>query len=1175
MMTCMSYRMGLGILIAFACLSAQDFRATITGYVTDPSNAPVPGAVVKTIRDGTNETRETRTNSEGLYTIPYLEPGAYTVEVSASGFQLLRRTGIELRVADKLNLSAALEVGTMSQAITVAGEQEIIDTSTASRGLVFDPIKVTEFPLNGRQSYMLMALTPGVMFTQRTFGNTGFSGTRGWDVNGSYTMNGGRTGTNQFLLNGAPISSDGTWNLAPNVEAIGEFKVMVNTYDSQYGRSGGGHVNTTIKSGTNGWHGSVFDYWRNTVLDANTTQNNLVGAGRGKRNMHQYGGVIGGPVRKDKDFVFFSFEGFQERVPFPTVTNTIPGELRDGGGFSFYNQRIFDPLTSRPCVNGVDAPSCLSGGLFIRSPFPNNTLPGSRLSPIGRNIAALYPLPNGITPTLNQNYFGTGNVGKYRYEQPMARYDKVITDKDRVYALFSWQDGSEFRNQNGFDPPARTGNMNSTRSTLITTLSYTRILSPAMVLDLRGSYNPFTQNFPDVSDPEFTFDKLGIKKIPPVATFPSRLAPRVTVSDYNDILGNQYVNETSRKQLNFSAGIAQTAGKHSLKYGLEWAMVLRGTYSSGRPTGQIDFTRFWTQQYSGRGQGNQDGNAVASLLLGLPNGGSIAFNDTFYRREPYIAGYIQDDWKITRKLTLNLGLRYDVQYPLIEIHDRINGEFDYGAKNPVSDAAVARWRQLQTEWNATNPRYPYPNAPDAIRGGLTFAGVNGQPRRGYDFDFSNIQPRAGFAYQFVSKMVARGGYGIFYRTATQGNTTTGFNQSTGYQRSLDGDRYPSAGLTGPYSLEDPWPNGVIPPTGSSQGLLTNVGRGVSFDQRNRPIPRTQQWSFGLERELGWGMVMEASYVGSVTSRDVLRSINGNTNGLAIGNPGNDIYLAGQRDPNSLNQPVPNPFFGILPAASDFGAAPTWNLFNLYRRFPAFNGVRNNNIANGKVWYHGLQIRFEKRAFGNRAAGSLTWVLSYTFAKQMEYALRNDFNFESERLINQLTDIDRPHQFSFSGVWDLPFGKGRKYPLSNGFANAVFGGWNYNWIYTYFAGPPTPHIDADFRCASYIVEDQSPTRWFNNDRACYTQRAPFTFREVGDRFAWIRDPSKPQINMAIAKRFDLTERFKLEARGEAFNATNTPILRGPNTGFTSPQFGILPIQQDNFPRNIQLGLRLRF
>ncbi|MDQ6698955.1 MAG: carboxypeptidase-like regulatory domain-containing protein, partial [Acidobacteriota bacterium] len=303
------------LFVSCAFLNAQDFRATITGQVTDASGALVPNVGIKATNAGTNEVSETKSNHNGYYALPYLNPGTYNIEATAEGFNTLKRESIMLRVADKLNLPLILTVGQMTQALTVVGEQETVETTNADRGLVFDPIKTQEYPLNGRQSYMLMALTPGVIFTQEQFGANGFSGTRGWDTNGSYSINGGRTGTNQFLLNGAPISVDGSWQLAPNVEAIQEFKVMTNTYDAQFGRTGGGTVNTTLKSGGSSWHGDVFDYWRNSVLDANTVQNNIKGAPRGKHNLHQFGGIVGGPIRKDKDFVFASFEGWREVVP--------------------------------------------------------------------------------------------------------------------------------------------------------------------------------------------------------------------------------------------------------------------------------------------------------------------------------------------------------------------------------------------------------------------------------------------------------------------------------------------------------------------------------------------------------------------------------------------------------------------------------------------------------------------------------------------------------------------------------------------------------------------------------------------------------------------------------------------------------------------------------------------
>ena len=341
---------------AVICAFAQDYRATLIGQVTDPSGAAVPNATVKATRVDSNQATEVQTTANGFFTIPFLNPGAYNVEVVSKGFKAYKNEGVQLRTADKIELKVQLEMGGMTQEVTVIAQQEGIETATASRGLNFDPIKTQEYPLNGRQTYMLMALTPGVIFTQEAFGSTGFSGTRGWDVNNQYKINGGRTGTSQFLLNGAPISDkDGNWQLAPNVEAVQEFKVMTNTYDAQYGRFNGGIVNTTLKSGSNDWHGSLFNYYRNAAFDANTTQNNLNAAKKAKHNQFQFGGVAGGPIRKDKDFIFGSFEGWREITPFARISDVPPMAMRDGQHFTDYGIKIFDPLTAHRCDAATEA----------------------------------------------------------------------------------------------------------------------------------------------------------------------------------------------------------------------------------------------------------------------------------------------------------------------------------------------------------------------------------------------------------------------------------------------------------------------------------------------------------------------------------------------------------------------------------------------------------------------------------------------------------------------------------------------------------------------------------------------------------------------------------------------------------------------------------------------------
>ena len=1175
-------RKALTLVVSFVFVSlfpvrAQDYRATILGQVLDASKSVIPNATVKATKEDTNVSRETQTNAAGLYTITALDPGTYTITISAGGFQTQRRTGIILATNDKLNLTFNLEVGQITQEVTVVGQQELVETATASRGLVFDPVKVTEIPLNGRQAYMLMRLSPGVMFTQREFGSTGFSGTRAWDVNGSFVMNGGRTGTNQFLLNGAPISTNGTFNVAPNVEAVQEMKVMVNTYDAQYGRSGGGHVSTTLKSGTNEWHGQVFDFWRNRILDANTRQNNALGVGRGFRNQHQFGGILGGPVRKNKDFVFFSFEGWRERVPFPSNVSVPPLEIR-GGDFSTFvpagqtgTIKIFDPLTSFPCTD--PGANCRSGGTFRRLPFAGNRIPASRISPIGAKILSYYPSPNFQAQSLVNNFTRPDNLGKYRYEQPMARYDKVITNNDRINALFTFQDGSEYRDSTGFDPPARYGNMDGTvRRDINGILSYDRTMSATRLMRIQASYNRFVENFPDVSDFDFTYDKVGIKTIPQVDTFPTRLMPRVDVGGFNSMFGNQFINQSSRQQLNVQGNMSEMHGKHSIKYGTEWAQLIRHTFSSGRSSGTIGFNGDWTREYSGVGQGALDGSSIASMLLGNPASGSVNYNDTYLRREPYWGIFFQDDWKLSPKLTLNLGLRYDIQFGLYEIHDRLNRDWDFSTVQPLSGQVITAWNKLI----ADNPTRGIPAPPKALVGGMTFAGVNGVPRRVYNADLTNIQPRVGVAWNFSNKTVMRGGFGIYHRTATQNNLATGFSITTNYVASLTAGQFPASNLTGAYSLENMYPNGIVKPVGSSLGIATNIGLNPSYDPPNRPIPRTYSWSYTLERELPRNMVLEVSYVGSRTNKI--------ERGIELNYMGKQYRDDAQTNPDYYQARVPNPFYGIFPTTVGLGASPDVSRETLLRPYPQFTSIVNNIAPWGHIWYHGMQVRFEKRMMSDRSrVGALTWIFAYTWSKQLEKVWRENYNYVWFPPVSQVTDVDRKHNLTFAGVWDLPFGKGRAYLSNmNKAAEAVLGGWTANTNFIYQSGVPLGSWQGwEFLCGDPTAGAQTETSWFFNDRSqfskCWRQLRPYEYRQLEpNRFNWLRAHAAPQIDFMVSKKFQATERISVEFRAEAFNAFNTPLRRDPpSTNPSAADFGILPVAQFNFPRNIQLGMRVRF
>ncbi len=1164
----MYFRAFIVVIVVSACAFAQDFRATLTGIVTDPSGAAVPDATVKATNITNNTAKEAKTTSIGNYTIPYLDPGTYNVEVTAVGFQTILRKDIVLRVADKVSLPIQLTVGQTSESITVNAEQAVIETASADRGLVFDPLKTQQYPLNGRQTYALLGLTPGVIFTNEAFGPGGHSGQRGWDVTNSYKINGARPGQNLFLLNGAPISdNNGTWQLAPNVEAVQEFKVMTNTYDAAYGRFGGGVVNTTIKGGSSEWHGNVFEYFRNTVLDANRTENKQKNTARPKHNQHQFGGVVGGPIRKDKDFVFFSFEGFREIQPASVISSVPAPGLADGQHFSDYGIKIYDPMTTRPCL----ATDNCRGSAYIRSPFPGNVIPQSRINPIAQKVLSYYPAANGPVANAQTGNYYTNTNGRYRYDQPMGRWDHNFSDNDKFYALVTYQHGKEYRNSTGFPVPAGSGDINSQRTDQNYVAAWTHVLSPTSVLDVRASFGRFTSEFPRYTDYDFTIDKLGMDLMPHAPTNTKASVPRFELSTLTPLFSGGSAGEwNTYNQWNLTPSIMHAMANHTLRMGFELNYVARAVGDRGYSNGYLYFNQDWTRQLSNVGGGSLDGSSIASLLLGYPHSDSkVDWNNNPYRTRPYVAFYLQDDWKVTRTLTLNVGLRYDVQVPWKERFNRANRGFDLSTKNPLSDEVLANWRQIKAEHDAKNPKYPYPDPPAQLTGGYLFPGVGSQPSRIYDTDWTNIGPRLGVAWQVLPKTVIRAGGGLYYMSPTQDNTQTGFSQSTPYVQTLDG-MTPAAGLSpaGPYSLMNPFPSGLQQPSGANDGLLTTIGRGVSWDPARFKIPRTYQYSFGIQQQLPGAIVAEISYAGNYQVY-INAATNYNENGLR------DRVIA-QSDAQYLSQQIPNPFFGILPANGGQGQNPTINRGGLMRPNPIFQGMTDNLSQWGRYRSDALQTKIEKRMMGGENLGAFTWVLSHTWAKGFEQNHRlNNWNLD-EPLIYEVDNNDKPHTLSFSGIWDLPVGKGRKFlnPASPVLGHLV-SGWQTVWIYTFASGYPTGWPDLVNKCGDWHAANQDRNQWFNNDRSCYATRAGNTIRTNPDRFSDIRNPSQKQLNVALEKTTQLGERYRFTIRGEAFNITNTPNYAGPNTDFNSDRFGKLPDNQQNWPRLIQVSAKFFF
>ena len=1239
------------VLLCAACggLLAQENAATLTGVITDPSGASVPNAAVKATNEATNSVRDTKTNTQGVFTIPYLDPGVYTIEITANGFETVRRHQVTMAVSQILNMPVQLIVGQAATEVTVTGVQEVIDTADADRGLVFDPIKTQELPLNGRQSYMLLELTPGVIFGQQQFGASGFSGTRAWDVTNEYKFNGARqgNGNNVFMMDGTVISDNGSqWDFAPSMDAIQEFKAVTTTYDASLGHEAGGAVNTTIKSGTNNWHGTLYDYLRNSVLDANYFQSNFAGQAKGRMEVNQFGGTLGGPVRKDKDFMFLSYEGYQEAIPFPGAgTTTIPLDLRAGQNFSNYGITVYDPLTTHPCGSVSTEPCSGSlGSTYWRNPFPGNVIPATRVSPIAQKILSFVPGPNTTgqgVGQLNNNFFNTNNEGRYWYNQPIGRWDHVIGDKDKFNFMFSEFHGFEYRSTNGFGPPVvGSGNIDNNRTFTGLNLDETHVFSPNVFLDVKAGYFRFVQLTPGYTEEaqSITPASVGMTGMIHAPTVTTSVIPNINIGGFaSPLFGSGSYSWSPYNSWQFLPSLSWQKGRHSLRFGFEAHYEAKGNVSPGNAYGTLTFGSGLTQQASDHASTTNGGAdtylGLATFLLGVPTSGGIDNNVSYYLTRPYYAGYMQDTWRVNNRLTVDIGLRYEVQIPYLDRYNRMASQFNNSAVNPASSQILANWAADAATYNATNPKYPYPAPPPAINGVWEFAGTNGLPARTRYTDWTNAAPRIGFAYRLGDKTVIRGGVGVFYQSDTKNNNSqTGFSVTTSYLNSFTGGQFPSAcnnplvsgnpctnGVpTGPYSLVNPFPSGLATATGPAAGALANLGNGTNGDMLHYKIPRTYQYSLGVQRQLPKNMVVDISFAGNYNIFTDYGQNYGNPQDAA----GITLQQQAINDPTILSRQIPNPFVGVVPSSFTLGSAPTIAAATLYNNYPLWDtgqnltgGYTQNDVAGEVFRSDALQVRVEKRAFGgaDSHAGVMTFVLSYTFNK--EYALlcckgqswqtntgailQLSPNGQTGTLVTypetpkqnlsyQFDSANQPQDVAFTGIWDLPIGKGRHFLNSvHGFADKIASGWRFDYIFTYISGNPVGLPGAENFCGQFTqyvdpttgsLLPQSNAHWFNNNAKCYQSFPTNSIdTQLPPRFSGnVEQPTAPQLTVAVTKTTSIREGINLLFTAQAFNVTNTPILGNvQSTSFTSPVFGIIPNSQNNFPRNVQFMLKLMF
>ncbi len=1115
----------------------QSFTASLIGNVTDATGAVVPNVALMAINLATNITTEARSDAAGRFVVSPLVPGTYRLEASAPGFRKFIQSGITLAVGQQARVDVAMVIGEITENVTVEASLSTIETDSSTIGKVVSNTAILNMPLNTRNIYSLIYLTPGV------------AGSIGNNYNSmSYSINGARASMMETLIDGATASHPTVQGYAgisafPSVDAIGEFKVLGANFSAEYGRTAGSVLNVVYKSGTNDFHGSAYEFLRNSALDANTFYNNLRGVDLSSFKRSQYGGTFGGPIRRDRTFFMTSYEGLRQRS-FSSRTTTVPTALQRTGDFSQTYAGannpviIYDPFTTRA-----------SGSGFIRDAFAGNIIPANRQDLVGRRIAQLYPQPNtqGAAYTNANNYYNQGSSA-LDIDQFDSRVDHTISTSQRMFVRYS------YRNQDSLPAvlwpkelkAAETAN-NERNRMHNAVIDYTLTAGPSTVISVRGA---FARSI-------YLYENLGLDFQPSSLGFPAVLDtaggltkfPQISASGFTS-LGNNDNRRNAFMTYTLVGSITRVKGPHTFKAGYEGRLIRVNNRESRATTGSYSFSAGFTQGPNPNTAASNRGNSIASLLLGTGSSGSLIqnFKDAA-AQSVYTALYFQDDWRVTRKLTLNLGLRYDLDTPRTERFNRMN-YFDPNATSPLASQVPG-----------------FSN----LKGGLVFVGVNGQPRTQYIMDKNNLAPRFGFAYQLSKNTVIRGGFGnIFAISLQQAHGTVGpfgFRSETPWVTSVDG-------ITPNYLLSNPFPGGFSTLPGSSKGLLTQAGANIQAPVRETLTPQTYQWNLNIQRNLPAGIVLEVAYVG--------------TRGLQLSRNDESGLSLNQLDPkhmalgSQLNQKVDNPFYGIV--NSGVLATEKIGRAQLLRPYPQFTDVIPLYSTGASANYHALQSSFYRRfSQGIQFEGSYTW------AKAIQEALRhqNSYNIRESRC---LADYDISHRFVGSFIYELPFGRGRRFGANwNRWANAILGMWQFNGIATYQTGTPlgisANNVAGIFNPIGYAnnngksaklsgdIHDRL-TRYF--DTTVYSQPAAFTFGNTQPTSPDLRSPGVQNWDMSVFKEFRIAgwEQAKIQFRVEAFNAFNRVQFGSPNTSVTSNQFGQISTQS-NSPRQLQFGLKLLF
>ncbi|NOT25019.1 MAG: TonB-dependent receptor [Acidobacteria bacterium] len=1145
----------VGLLLAAASLvitinaSAQTYQGALRGAVRDAQGV-IPGAEITLISEETNAERAAMTNEVGEYAFASVLPGTYTLRVSLPGFRTEERKGIRVGTQQSLVLDFMLEVGAISEQITVTGEAPLVERASASQAASLDQEALQSLPIFGRNTFFAAISTPGVIQT----GDPQF--VRYQDQSGSsqLSLGGGPRRGNGYLIEGVSITDlTNRPTIAPSMEAVEELKVQTKTYEADMGHAAGGVFNTTARSGSNIWHGSALLVSKPGMTTGTLFFAKRAGLENPPQYYHNWAGSLGGPLVKDKTFFWFSTDGYKQRSTRNSVL-TLPTAAERAGNFSQTRNTagqlvtIYDPLTTRT-----------ENGVIVRDPFPGNVIPGDRISAVAR--AMLTPMP---IPTDGKSFNGQAILDDGPQDQETLKVDQRWTESWTMSGLYAHQHtkepGSAFFGAHGTVPGDPSASL-LFRTVNLLALNNIFIPDANTAVAVRYGINRF-QDFGG-NYPTFDAGTLGFPaSLVSAMTF--NTFPQAAITGYGGTttLGNGGPSRTTHLTQTANASVSRLMGSHTLKFGAEYRRIGASTRTFSTSAGTYNFT----QAFTAATPTAAGGDAFASFLLGFPSTGSIVYATPADYLVDYYAGYAQDEYRASSKLTLNYGLRYEYEPGVREADGHFTVGFDRDAMFPVQVPGMT------------------------LKGGLMYAGVNGYPTTQGE-SLNGLAPRGGFAWSVSDNDVIRGGYGFFWapvQFSGVGETAMGrlgYTATTTYLSSTDGNRTPAN------SLSNPFPAGIIPPQGDALGLATGAGGVIDFVDQHSGPGQVHQYSIDYSHEFPAGIAVSIGYSGS---RSDHMPVGGTVDATVNINQLDPQYLALG---SALLDLLPNPFFGNS-AFGNLANSATITRGQLLRPFPQFTDVLAHRVTDARARYNAMTLRFDKRVRDNWGVNA-----NYTFSRLMDnqFGESNTYSARSQNALDTY-DLDRewgyslldvPHRFNVNGTFVVPVGNGHRW-LSDGIGSVLLGGWSVTMAARFQTGFPVsvwqsasnsgllggssqgssqrPNIVPGVDLGTSGSLEERLTSWINP--AAFTAAPAYTLGNAPRTLSDLRTPGQRNVDLSVQKAQRISGGQTISVRADVLNLFDNPLFTTLQSQFGTPTFGQLTAV-GGYARSVQFQVRFGF